>query len=116
MKTKKNGVTIEIGISVTSNSGSLTITHNGISDKVSFGVNAAIALKQFLSDPEPAEDTRDFHLETFKHVEDERNKRWFCKVCKTQYIEDISGVFICRICNSEMTNIFNYENRIYEDD
>ena len=72
MKKTRNGITIEIRTSLFSNSGSLTITHDGVSDKVSLGMNAAIALNKFLSDPEPEVDTREFHYETFDNADPTR--------------------------------------------
>ena len=118
MKVMKNGVTIDtkvmyrgwrlIKISDSTSAEKITLTERGID-----------LLEQFLSGPKPAEDTRAFHYETFHWVENEKNMRYYCKKCHKQFLsaktfDHIQLIPLCKICETKLSDIFNYENKIYE--
>lgn len=117
MKKTLNGITIDT--SVNSKGWYITLIYNGDnSEEIDLSSMATAWLEKFLSapdpDPEPEEDTRKWHYETFDVVEDEGNKRWFCRTCQFQYKRDIPGKRICTQCGSELVDIFHRENKIYD--
>ncbi len=117
MRVTKNGVTIDTGVK---HLGAyyLVIESDGEEFTINVSDDLVATFEKFLSDPEPAEDTRKWHFEAFESVEDENNMRYYCRKCDTRSLSCAirnDGNAQCFNCNSLVENIFSFENKIYDD-
>ena len=115
MKKTQNGVTIDTTIEYLNDG--FIISDGTNEESYALSEWAFRLLDQFLSDPVPEVDTRKYHYETFDHVEDKRNARWFCKKCYSQFMTAtfICEKYYCHKCGCRLEDIFKYKNRIYNE-